>query len=322
MEMNTGLFVFLVIVLKNFKVNAECSQTTDTTTEEKQIGDCLSLACESKNDFVYWEHYGGWNQTLLRTFSTPNITLSNISYLDTGKYICVAKESVCLRSVSLNVQAPNKNVTIKECEMGKKETVVRADTVLTFLKVSLNNSDYQINGYLMKASLNLKTMTKNNYLCIEVYLSNKNGNVSIPFQMKANVNNSENGGTILHFLRENIFEITLGGIALLIVLILMSVVVLCRRIKKVEQERVCESTKQDTHLGTLSSRTYKSFPLRNPEPEACQGTGPCPFWVAAPSEDTLPEQDLGDDTSVSDSSGLYSFVQSESESEEKYNDVA
>ncbi|XP_078323050.1 uncharacterized protein LOC111127236 [Crassostrea virginica] len=259
MEMNTGLFVFLVIVLKNFKVNAECSQTTDTTTKEKQIGDCLSLACESKNDFVYWEHYGGWNQTLLRTFSTPNITLLNISYLDTGKYICVAKESVCLRSVSLNVQgkptvlkanyhidkmntifsfdilsfpSPNKNVTIKECEMGKKETVVRADTVLTFLTVSLNNSKYQMNGYQMEASLNLKTMTKNNYPCIEVYLSNKNGNVSIPFQMKANVNNSENGGTILHFLRENIFEITLGGIALLIVLILMSVVVLCRRIKK------------------------------------------------------------------------------------------
>ena len=86
-------------MLTNFKVNAECSQTTgnyslnselykneikkwkwiskqqwkqifiwrtfsDTTTEEKQIGDCLSLACKSKNDFVYWEHYGGWNQTL------------------------------------------------------------------------------------------------------------------------------------------------------------------------------------------------------------------------------------------------------------------
>ena len=96
----------------------------------------------------------------------------------------------------LSFPAPSRNVTIKECEMGKRETVVRADTVLTFLTVSLNNSNYQINGYLMKASLNLKTMTKNNYLCIEVYLSNKNGNVSIPFQMKANVNNSENGGTI------------------------------------------------------------------------------------------------------------------------------
>ena len=92
----------------------------------------------------------------------------------------------------LSFPSPSKNVTIKECEMGKKETVVRADTVLTFLTVSLDNSDYQINGYQMNVSL----MTKNIYPCIEVYFSNKNGNVSIPFHMKANVNNSENGGTI------------------------------------------------------------------------------------------------------------------------------
>ena len=77
--------------------------------------------------------------------------------------------------------------------MGKKETVVRADTNLTFLTVSLNNSKYQMIGYQMKASLKLKTMTKNNYPCIEVYFSNKHGKVSIPFHMKANVNNSENG---------------------------------------------------------------------------------------------------------------------------------
>ena len=92
----------------------------------------------------------------------------------------------------LSFPSPNKNVTIKECEMGKKETVVRADTVLTFLTVSLNNSNYQINGYQMNVSL----MTKNNYPCIEVYFSNRNGKVSIPFHMKANVNNSENGKTI------------------------------------------------------------------------------------------------------------------------------
>ena len=92
----------------------------------------------------------------------------------------------------LSFPSPNRNVTIKECEMGKKETVVSADTVLTFLTVSLNNSNYQINGYQMNVSL----MTKNNYPCIEVYFSNKYGNVSIPFHMRANVNNSEIGGTI------------------------------------------------------------------------------------------------------------------------------
>ena len=96
----------------------------------------------------------------------------------------------------LSFPIPSRNVTIKECGMGKKETVVRADTVLTFLTVSLNNSKYQMNGYQMKASLKLKTMTKNNYTCIEVFLSNKYGNVSTPFHMKAIVNNSENGGTI------------------------------------------------------------------------------------------------------------------------------
>ena len=96
----------------------------------------------------------------------------------------------------LSFPSPSRNVTIKKCEMGKKETVVRADTVLTFLTVSLNNSKYQMIGYQMKASLKLKTMTKNNYPCIEVYFSNRNGKVSIPFHMKANVNNSENGKTI------------------------------------------------------------------------------------------------------------------------------
>ena len=99
----------------------------------------------------------------------------------------------------LSFPAPSRNVTIKECEMGKRETVVRADTVLTFLTVSLNNSNYQINGYQMNVSL----MTKNNYPCIEVYFSNKYGNVSIPFHMKANVNNSEIGGTIRKQAQQN-----------------------------------------------------------------------------------------------------------------------
>ena len=47
--------------------------------------------------------------------------------------------------------------------------------------------------------------------------------------------------------------------------------------------RVYETTKQD--LETLSSRTYKSLSRRNPE--ACQGTDPCPFRIAPPSGDTI-----------------------------------
>nr|XP_034303870.1 uncharacterized protein LOC105328044 isoform X7 [Crassostrea gigas] len=85
----------------------------------KYISDDFTLQCPLNGSYtpfsVEWEHKIGIDSTIVRKFTTPEITLTDVSYKDSGKYVCTVGFYFCggsglLRkltsSVSLNLNGP------------------------------------------------------------------------------------------------------------------------------------------------------------------------------------------------------------------------
>ncbi|XP_056013110.1 uncharacterized protein LOC125680042 isoform X3 [Ostrea edulis] len=235
------------------------------------IGKTLELNCQptdaSKVYHFQWKHYVGVENILLRTFNTASITLSNMSYLDIGKYRCMGTAEKCVqKEITVNVMgmpavvrktehveirddmkitfaldiisfpSPHENVTVGLCN-GKKKTVFNVSWDSRLLTARKKYLEYKVLGYQMNLSISVEALPEYGLYCVDI--SNTYGLTS--FHLYGNITNSPNDSTndetLLSFLRENMTMVTLGGLGLLMFVFLSAVVVLCRKLKTVENRR-------------------------------------------------------------------------------------
>lgn len=93
-----------------------CILESQQTFITKYISDDFTLQCPLNGSYtpfsVEWEHKIGIDSTIVRKFTTPEITLTDVSYKDSGKYVCTVGFYSCggsglqrklTSSVSLNL---------------------------------------------------------------------------------------------------------------------------------------------------------------------------------------------------------------------------
>lgn len=337
-----SLVISLVSLVKN--VSTECNITGPI--EQKIVGDSLSLSCPSQSNHVRWEQHS--SDVLLRTFNTPNITIFNISYLDIGTYQCLTTKDSCIqRKVILNVEGapvvlraekyigigetkmiliaseiisfprPDENVSIKVCgaENQRKINAIEYQSVL--VKTSRNNSDFEITGYRINITIDPSTLTRETFTCVEVFVSNKIGETM--FRLNLTIE-SDDRGSFLTFLRENTFLVALSGLGLLLMIILIVLITLCRRLRRVETIKVSESYDS---MRTHSVRSHKTINHNNSN---TLWRDPVPCQTSFDPDQTLQlrvelyEQNAGKSFARTQNPGVYSFQQSETLSDEEYDD--
>nr|XP_034316839.1 uncharacterized protein LOC105328286 isoform X2 [Crassostrea gigas] len=341
-----SIFINLVWLVKN--ISTECNDTT-VMIEHRTVGDSLSLSCPPQNNQIRWEHHS--SNVLLSTFNTPNITIFNISYLDIGTYQCLTIKDSCIRKkVVLNVQGPpvvlrtkkyigigetnmiliaselisfpppDENVTIKVCgaENQRKMNVIEYQSVL--VNASRNNSDFEITGYRTNITIDPSTLTGETFICIKVYISNRIGETMFTLNLTIKYDDSDDRGSFFRFLQENSFLVSLSGLGLLLLIILIVLITLCRRLKRVETIKVSES------YDSMRTHSVRSHNTTNHNNSNTLWRNPVPSQTSFDPDQTLQlrvdlyEQKAGKSFARTQNPGVYSFQQSETLSDEEYDD--
>ncbi|XP_062572129.1 uncharacterized protein LOC134234080 [Saccostrea cucullata] len=302
--------VLKFLLLITHEVASECEKfTTDhiinVTPIDKRIGDNVTIDCKltdsTKEQQVRWEHLYG---VVRRVFTESYITLLNISYLDIGTYRCIDITSCVLKEVTLNVQGapsiirtrnyvemsdemaitftietisfppPDRNVTVRLCSQENKGSLFDVQPFSSWITLFLNSSEYSTAGYNINLTLNVEKLTENGLYCVDI--SNKLGKTSFSFYGNfSGVNDVMiKEKTFLLFLEENVTIITLGGLGLLSLVFVLTIFVLCKKLKKGKIFILSKLfNAMQTRTSVPSSHSYKMTQLSNDffqDPVPCQ----------------------------------------------------
>lgn len=247
----------------------------------KNISDEITLQCPLYGSYspfnVEWEHKIGIDSTIVRTFTTPEITLTDVSYKDSGKYICTVGFYSCggpglqrklTSSVSLSINGPpyipmppqtvvvnpGDNLTLSlnlisfpapfslDLVKNQNNVIIHSDFFApTEVTLPVFGRVVKMHGY--RSRLNMPNITREWFGTNRIIVFNSMGNYSLPITVEEF---SDKENFIVKFLKDNLLVVASAGGSVLALSIVVIVTVICLDIRKKRKQK-CISLDQN-HL--------------------------------------------------------------------------
>lgn len=235
----------------------------------KYISEDFTLQCPLNGSYtpfsVEWEHKIVIDSTIVRKFTTPEITLTDVSYKDSGKYVCTVGFYSCggsglqrklTSSVSLNLNGPPyitmpqqrvvadpvDNLTLSLSLISfpapfslvlvrnqNNEIIHRSSVSFAPTEVTLSAFGRVVKLYGYSCRLNMPNITREWFGTNSIIVFNRLGNYSLSFIVEE-LSDREN--FFVRFLKDNLLLVAIVGGSILAVSIVVIVTVICLDIRK------------------------------------------------------------------------------------------
>lgn len=240
----------------------------------KYISDELTLQCPLNGSYtpfsVEWEHKIGTDSTIVRTFTTPEITLTDVSYKDSGKYVCTVEFYSCggsglqrklTSSVSLSVNGPPympmppqtvvadpaDNLTLSLSLISfpapfslvlvrnqNNEIIHSSNVSFAPTEITLSAFGRVVKLYGYSCRLNMPNIRREWFGTNSIIVFNRLGNYSLSFTVEEF---SDRENFIVRFLKDNLLLVAIVGGSILALFIVVIVTVICLDIRKKRKQK-------------------------------------------------------------------------------------